>query len=665
MTKKDKPAACFIIGIWYGRIGFVPVKGIFSGVEENMEIYVIDHEQQHRFSVSEGETLLQALRRNGLIITAPCGGRGTCRKCMVTLEGIGPVLSCHTVLGATLWQKAGQSISQPLVVHMPQRITPQVSTKGMLPDLIFSPLVAIEQVSLSLPSITDQRPDDRRLAEEQGRSVPYRLLAQLAKQLRQTSFKPTYFYRLDRRELLRFVRPDSPGPLGMAFDIGTTTLAAYLCDLKSGKLLASDAMLNPQRAFGADVISRIEAAAAGHQDELQKRLAESIGQLTDRLLAVSGRANAREYRREDIAHVVIAGNTVMLHLLGDLPADAIARTPFIPVSVAARTLSAADLKLPFASDTICQLLPSIAGYVGADITAGILATGIRQIGLHLQKKSLLLDIGTNGEIVLALDGQLIACSTAAGPAFEAANISCGLGGIHGAIDRVWLEHDDLRISVISQPQNGLDPGASPGEKASAGSADPEPLAAGICGSGLVAAIAAFLKAGLIDETGRITDQPEKLPPGLALRIVDQDGKSSIKLAGAAQSTTGMPIYLTQKDIRELQNAKAAIAAGIQLLLEKAGLQASTIDDVYIAGGFGNYLSVDDALAIGLLPAEFKGKTRSAGNTAGMGALACLLEQELFQTAGDMAGQVVYFELSAEKRFSDLYIDAMMFPDQVV
>lgn len=629
-----------------------------------MELLVIDQETRHRIPVREGDNLLQVLRINGLTITAPCGGKGTCGKCSVELEGLGLVLACQMTLTEALWQQAGQQLNQPLVLHMPERKNPQVSTKGMLPDLILSPLVAKADVSLPLPTISDQRSDECRFNEESGCTLPFLLLPQLTQQLQQTAYKPTFFYRQDTREVQRFVRGDSPGPLGIAVDIGTTTLAAYLCDLRDGRLLAADALLNPQRSFGADVISRIETAADGHQEALRLSIAGAIGELADRLLDHSGRAHMRDFRREDIAHVVLAGNTVMMHFLSGLPADAIARTPFIPVSVSARTLSAADLRLPLPPDTICQLLPSIAGYVGADTTAGILATSLWQPGNKTTRKSLLLDIGTNGEIVLAVNNHLIACSAAAGPAFEAANISCGLGGIHGAIDRVWLEDNDLHISVIGQPRNGLDQNQDARlHRTEDTSREVSPLAAGVCGSGLVAAIAACLRSGMIDETGRICDEPQRLPPRLAARIGEIEGMNSIILARESQSGNGRPVYLTQKDIRELQNAKAAIVAGILLLLEKAELKADELDDVFIAGGFGNYLSVDDALAIGLLPAAFRGKTRSAGNTAGMGALACLLEQELFQSAADIAAQVTYFELSAEKRFTDLYIEAMLFPEE--
>lgn len=625
-----------------------------------MELLVIDQDQQYRFPVNENETILNALRRNGLTITAPCGGQGTCLKCTVDLEGIGSVLSCQTPMNEALWMQAKVPLDQPLVIRMPDRIKPQISTMGMLPPLILSPLIAETKIKLPEPSLEDQRPDDLRLEQESGHFVSFRLLPELPYVLRQTSFFPAYYYRTDNRCVQRFVSPDNHNPLGMAVDIGTTTLASYLCDLETGRMLASDAILNPQRSFGTDVISRIEAAESGYQEDLHKVLVKAIGEMADRLLDLAGRKYTDHFRREEIAHVVLVGNTVMMHFLGNMPADAIARTPFIPVSVSAKTLTAEDLQLPLLPDTVCQLLPSVAGYVGADITAGILATGLT--GNKEDKVALLLDIGTNGEIVLSVHNQLIACSAAAGPAFEAANISCGLGGVQGAIDKVWIEDDDLCFTVIGQPRNGpVKEALSKNNSNSAGRNSPV-RAAGICGSGLVSAIAAFLKAGMIDETGRITDEPENLPFALAGRIVEEDGMPRIILADASQSANGSRIYLTQKDIRELQNAKAAIAAGILLLLEKSSLRPEEVDDVYIAGGFGNYLSIDDALTIGLLPVGFSGKTHSAGNTAGMGALACLLQQEYFHLASEIAKQVTYFELSAEKRFTDLYIDAMLFSE---
>ena len=606
-----------------------------------MQISVRDQETTHNIQIEQPAGLLQILRESNLAVPAPCGGKGTCLKCTVTIEGIGSLLSCQTILDEALWQRAGVPLDQPLVVRLPRYSRPQIATSGMLPELILSPLVARQSVIVDEPSLKDQRADDERFFDASGLSIPYRLLSQLPDVFRRSKYHPTAYVRIDTREVLRFVTDQTAEPLGLAVDIGTTTLAGYLCDLKTGRLLASDAMLNPQRTYGADVISRIEQAMAGHQTELQRVLAQAIGELAHRLLNQIDQIAAPDDLLNRVAHVVLTGNTVMMHLLTQLPPDAIARTPFIPVSVAAQTRTAAELGLPLEPDTICQLMPSIAAYVGADITAGLIATGLSSQGHQQRQIALLIDIGTNGEMVLSTPNGRIACSTAAGPAFEAANITCGLGGVRGAIDRITVEENDLVWTVIG----GETPGETP---------------AGLCGSGLVAAIASFLKAGLIDETGRITDEPELLPESLARRVRTVDGQRLVMIT--ERGLNGEPVFLSQKDIRELQNAKAAIAAGVLLLLEKAGLEPERVDTVYIAGGFGNYLDIEDALAIGLLPPVFRGRTRSAGNTAGMGALACLLQQSWFGDAAETARTVTYFELSAEKRFTDLYIEGMMFPE---
>ncbi len=600
-----------------------------------MQLLVIENDQDHLLSLDGPANLLALLRDHKILIPAPCGGQGTCGKCLVTIEGIGPLLACQTVLEAALWQRAGLAADQPLVVRVPQADRPQITTDGQLPDLILSPLVVRETVRLAPPSLDDQRSDEQRLADAGDWQVPFQLLAQLPDWIRQEAL--TLEARLDTRTLLRLLPAQAPSPLGLAVDIGTTTMAGYLCDLNSGALLASDALINPQQAYGADVISRIEAAMAGQAQRLRQLLAEAIGSLAQRLTLRAGLDGSQGL--DAISQVVLTGNTVMMHLLAGLPADAIARTPFIPVSVSARTVSAGQLGLPLQPQAVCQLMPAIAAYVGADVTAGLVATGLAR---QTTGTALLVDIGTNGEMVLVNGQAAVACSTAAGPAFEAANIACGLGGVRGAIDRVWLDQDQLAFSVIGQADGALKP-------------------AGICGSGLVSAVAACLSAGLIDETGRINDQPDSLPAGLSQHIQQLDGRPVICLSGRVDQSR--PVYLSQKDIRELQNAKAALAAGILLLLEASGLQTEAVDEVIIAGGFGQHLVVADALAIGLLPKAFAGRIRFAGNTAGMGALACLIQQSLFYEAIESAGRVRYLELSAQTRFSDLYIDAMLFPEQ--
>ena len=611
-----------------------------------MQLTVVDSQIKKVRLFELGDNLLSILREGGSAIHAPCGGRGTCGKCHVEISGIGSVLACQTDLTPDLLARA----AQPLTVTLPDEVKAQISTDGLLPDVIFNPLVFKGSVQLPPPSLGDQRPDDERFEAATGLTVPFRLLGQLAAALRKTDFSPSFYCLAGRDgkpgQVLRFVEADSPDPLGLAVDIGTTTLAAYLYDLGSGKRLGSASALNPQNAYGADIISRIDQAASSSamKDTLRDSIAKAIAELTETIAKRASIQSGRPYVPGDIVHYVLAGNTTMLHLLTGLPAASIAKAPFIPVSRCVQTLTAAELRLPVAPDACCQLLPSIASYVGADITAGILACDLLESGR--EGGSLLIDIGTNGEIVASGPNGAVACSTAAGPAFEGANIRCGIGGVQGAVDEVIWDGQDLSYTLIRTNGNG----------------DKPLLARGICGSGLVAAVASLLESGLLEDTGRITDDVDQLPEVLRQRILEIDGQPAVQIVPPGESADGQPIVLTQKDIRELQNAKAAIAAGIELLIDRAGLDAKTISQVFIAGGFGNYLDVLHAFRIGMLPSDLRGRTCAAGNTSGMGAVLCLLNMDSIAQASEIVDRVEYFELSGDKRFTDLYIDAMLFPE---
>ncbi|MGI6327319.1 MAG: ASKHA domain-containing protein [Saccharofermentanales bacterium] len=611
-----------------------------------MRLIIVDNQTEKEQEFYPGDHLLDVLLQSSSGIHTPCGGRGTCGKCRVEILGIGHVLACQTILSTELIDRA----ARPLTVILPGTVRAQISTEGMLPDISLRPSVYKGMAVLAEPTIDDQRPDDERFEAATGLTIPFGLLPNLPLVLRRTDFQPSYYGLISQNgkpgRVLRFISADAPNPLGLAVDIGTTTLAAYLYDLETGQRLAADSALNPQSGYGADVISRIDRAteSAEQREALRASIGRAIVDLAKNLLRDGAVGIGKSLVLDDIVHYVLTGNTTMLHLLAGLPPEAIARAPFIPVSRRLQTLTAAELGLPVAPDALCQLLPSIASYVGADITAGILACGL--LDQKPETGSLLIDIGTNGELVAVGPHGAVACSTAAGPAFEGANIRCGIGGVQGAIDAVRWDGKILSYTLIGGLGHGAD----------------RQLARGICGSGLVAAVASLLDCGLIESTGRITDQSDQLPSELQERIITISGQPAIVLAPAAASANGEPIVLTQKDIRELQNAKAAIAAGITLLMSKAGLAAENVGQVHIAGGFGNYLDVQHAFRIGLLPEELRNRTRTVGNTAGMGAVLCLLNTERMEQARAVVDQVDYFELSGEKEFTELYVNAMMFPE---
>ena len=594
-----------------------------------------------RLETRPGETLLSALRAVGVAVASECGGKGKCGKCRVHLDrGDGaPSDRERIVLGGLVdqgWRLACQTVvHEDLEVTVPDVRRAQVSTDGTLPAVALDPVIVRGKACIPPPSLEDQMSDDARFTEVTDLSLPYRFLATLPAALRDSGFCPSYLYRTDRSEVVRFFDEDvdrTERPLlGAAVDVGTTTLAVYLYDLETGRRVGTASALNPQKPYGADVISRIEFASGSPDNlaTLQKLVVDHIGSLA------VGLAEKNGYSREDLLTYTIAGNTTMLHLLAGLPPKAIAVAPFIPVSTDARTVWADELGLAAGDGALCVLLPCVSAYVGADIIAGVLATGL---GHRVGAPALFVDIGTNGEIVLATEKGMTACSTAAGPAFEGANLLFGMGGVEGAIDHVRFENGDLVCTTI---------GNAP--------------AAGLCGSGIVDVMAFLLTHGVVDETGRITDDPEGLPGPVAARVVEYAGHAAFLVVPPTEAVpTG--ILMTQRDVRELQNAKAAIRAGIEILIETAGTTADGISDLFVAGGFGNYLDIASAFRIGLFPPELEGRSRMAGNTSGLGAVMCLLDSRLVASASAAVSRIDYVELSSDKRFTDHFIEAMMFPE---
>jgi uncharacterized 2Fe-2S/4Fe-4S cluster protein (DUF4445 family) len=588
------------------------------------------------YEASEGQSLLELVRRHRLDLASPCGGKGTCHKCRVIVDGLGEVLACQTRIQDSLWTECGLQPGEPLRVYLPTRSVARIATDGVMPIVAVDPLVCRGEAVIEPGTLTDQQPDDERFARQASMTVSLRCLNDLSRRLARGEKTLAFDFRTDTREVLRFVDPGAPAALGCAIDIGTTTLAAYLFDLETGKRLRHTSDLNPQRSFGADVISRIEHAMRGPSAlaELQTAIAHGLSDLIARLFQTH---DPQSQNPDDLMLISLAGNTTMMHLLCGLDPTRIAQAPFLPATLAQRILPATELGLTVAPGCQAMLLPSIASYVGADITAGILAC---QLDSRQGRSTILLDIGTNGEIVLSGPSGLVACSAAAGPAFEGANIACGMPAADGAIDKARWTGEALEWSVLG---------------------DPDVPIRGICGSGLVALISALLDAGVIDETGRFLDPDEAddLSTELRNRLLEHEGKMIFRLSRREEEPL---VYLSQKDIRELQNAKAALAAGLQLLIEVAGLEPDQIEHLFLAGGFGSYLDVDHAVRIGLLPASLRERVVNVGNSSGMGAGLCLLNQKMSQHAARVTDKVHYYELSSNPRFTDLYVDAMFFPE---
>ena len=405
-----------------------------------------------------------------------------------------------------------------------------------------------------------------------------------------------------------------------AIDLGTTSIVCYLLDGSTGEQIASVGMQNPQSAFGADVIARANHVLTSDDPKALRNVV--IRALND-LIATATKESGRTVRQ--VTRVSIVGNTVMHHILRGLPLEQLVRAPYLPFSREKRVFPARELELSVHPNAIVFLPPVIGGFVGADTVACLSATAFDRIA----EPTLLLDIGTNGELVCTNGLRRVCCSTAAGPAFEGANISRGMRAESGAIDHVWLAEGSIRFSTIQNTP-----------------------ARGICGSGLIELIALLVKTGTIDETGRFSsDAP------LSDRLLTaNDGKASFLVA-----QDNLPITLSQKDVRELQLGKAAIRAGISVLLDSLSLDETQIKHVLLAGAFGSHLSPDALSDIGLLPEAFRGKVESIGNAAGEGAKLYLRNYPLFEASDPLARETDYIELSLSSAFTNYYIDAMSFP----
>lgn len=416
--------------------------------------------------------------------------------------------------------------------------------------------------------------------------------------------------------------------IGAAVDIGTTTVAAYLFDLQDGSLLATLSESNPQAVFGADVISRLEKAMAGQGAALAGAIRGCVARLLTGLCDKAARPPA------DMGGVVLTGNTAMLYLLCDASPASIVAAPFDMDRPFGRFVTPAALQLPLPPDCRVYLPRCLSAYVGADITTALLAAGFykRDEGGEAFRvpdgpPRLLVDIGTNGEMALAANGGLLCCSTAAGPALEGAGIRQGMMAADGAIYRVRLEKEQILCGVLGGGE-----------------------ARGICGSGLIDAIAVLRAAGVVDETGVIheADHP------FTACMEEVDGQPAFRLPDTA-------VVLTQKDIRAVQLAKSAICAGMLTLLSEAGLSPADVAELVIAGGFGSRVDVANAQRIGLIPPGFADKARAVGNAAGAGAAMTLLSDDMRQAGEQMPAVTRTVELSSHPGFMDAYIDGMFFP----
>ncbi|QIB69994.1 DUF4445 domain-containing protein [Aminipila butyrica] len=575
-----------------------------------------------------GETVLQAAARAGIHIDGNCAGAGTCGKCLVKISGraeqeAGYRLACTELV----WDG--------MIVQVPELETADDRKKKLirLPEnFVPQPTVRKQLVRLTKTGLAESQSLQERIQNALGQSelvFPCQVLRVLPTLLKESQ---ELTLTLWGSQVLHAEAGDQQWKnYGVAVDMGTTTVVIMLWDLNKGQLVQVAAKTNPQSVYGADVISRITGVMEDGQNlqKLQGLMIQCINE------AVSSFEETEGVQAENIYRYSLVGNTTMSHILLGIDPCPLAVSPFEPVFTRGVEVRALELGLKGNTNAGVHLAPNIAGHVGSDITAGILTTSL----LDWQQGHLFLDIGTNGEIVLAGKGRAAACSTAAGPAFEGSSIRQGMRAALGAIEQVEIEEEQVRIQTIGGG---------------------EPL--GICGSGIIDAVGELIRTGLLDKSGRLLSKEKLRQKGISeplLEHVREEGRSS-QFVLYFSPDGFRDVVLTQKDLREVQLVKAAISAGMTILMKELGLELRELERITIAGAFGSYIRRESAVNMGLLPNVEEDKFFFAGNTAGIGAAMILLSADCQKAAEALARQIQHVELAARSDFQEYYMAAMGF-----
>jgi uncharacterized 2Fe-2S/4Fe-4S cluster protein (DUF4445 family) len=600
--------------------------------------------------VEPGATILKSAHAAGVEITATCGGRGRCTSCRVKfVSGTTPppTIMDELQLGDALIREGYRlscqcRVTEPTTVQVAPALDERTfqilggeRPAGAPAPMTIDAGVRKQVVTVALPKEEHHQTSDlEELLAAVGRTpedVSPELLKTLPAALRARQGEVTVTTFGSR--LLAVEAGDTAlHKFGLAIDIGTTSVVTTLMELESGEQMASVSSLNPQAVFGGDLMSRIAFAQfdAGNLRKLQTRIIGLLNQHIEQLVRESGVPAKWIYK------VVIVGNTCMHHLLLGIDPSYVGLAPYAPVMRHPLALPARELFLKVNPEARVCLLPLVAGFVGADAVAVVLATRLDETS----EVRFAVDIGTNGEVLLGSRDRLWACSAPAGPALEGAQIRHGMRAALGAIDRVGLADAELQLHTIG-----------------------EAAAQGICGSGLIDAIAVLLDARVIDSTGLIdVDGRDRLPRGLRDRVMMRGEERVVILARPGEAGAAQEILLTQDDIRQVQLCKGAIASGVAMLQRIAGVSDEQISELMLAGGFGNYLSIRSALRIGIIPSALpESKVRYVGNAAALGAQLALVSEAERQRAEQIARRIEHVSLAAHPDFQDIFVECMNFP----
>ncbi len=593
--------------------------------------------------VPPGVTVFDAASWNGIAIDSTCGGHGTCKKCKVqVLDGSVPAsrLDARSFTPDQIrsgWRLACLAqATQDLTIEVPPLTTrPKAATVGVGRQVILRPAVQKRYVELAEPTLTDQRPDLERLLgaiDDLDLKADLHALRRLPTVLREADYRVTAVV-VDEALIDVEAGDTTARRFALAFDLGTTTVVATLLDLTTGTPVAVESMLNKQQPFGGDVITRISATMMD-PDALARLTAAAHATLAELPAEVCTQG---EVEPGEVYEIAVAGNATMTALALGIDPEPLGVAPFVMSSATPPVVLASDVGVSVHPGARALMFPALGAYVGGDIVSGMLATGMDRD----KRLRLFIDVGTNCEIVLGDGERILATAAPAGPAFEGGAIRCGMRAAEGAIEVVQVD-EDVQLQVIG---------------------DVAPV--GLCGSGLVDAVAELVKVGLLDRSGRfVTDEvARQTAPTLAERLT-KVGEERVFVLHRPEgvSETAHTVYLSQRDVRELQFAKAAIATGWALLVEELGLDPEDVQQVLLAGSFGSYLSPASAVRIGLVPDLPVLRIVSAGNVAGEGAKMALLSQRERAGATTLLEEVRYVELSDRTDFNDRFVDKLAFPD---
>jgi uncharacterized 2Fe-2S/4Fe-4S cluster protein (DUF4445 family) len=597
-------------------------------------------------TVKDAESIYETLKRNGIYLVSACGGKGTCGKCKVKIiEGDcdvsgygkldekerkqGLVLACQAIA------KSDISIEIPLTSRLSVGDKIAISrTKDIFEEFctlnipISSPVTRIS-IQLTPPTLKDSMSDLERLkAFLRDRGLNLSFSEDFVKTMPEEIRKENWHFNLcyeEAEQCALFIESVSEKRThyGLAIDIGTTTVVMYLVSLKEGTVIDVGSTYNSQMRYGDDVITRIVYASESKGKGLVELSATIIMDLN---ILINSLVEKNHLSREELESIVLAGNTTMTHLMWGINPESIRKEPYVPPVQKFPVWSSKDAGLKVKREAPVYTLPCVASYMGADIVAGVLATGMYK----KEEIALLMDIGTNGEIVIGNNDWLISASCSAGPCFEGGVIKHGMRATEGAIERIKID------PLTFEPELGIISNTMP---------------LGICGSGMIDALSEMFLTGLINKRGKFvkTDKTDRVREG-------EDGREYFLF-----HDENIDIVLTEVDIENIIRAKAAIYAGVSLLIKEVGLTLDAIDKVYVGGGFGNYLDINKAIILGMLPDMSTHKFIFLGNTSIAGAYLCLLSREMRKEAENIASKMTYMELSTSEKFMDEYISAMFLP----